>query len=140
MRYHGYSDRHEPFDEWNDLPPALNLHTIDLRLFHQPDNALHPLLDTDLEAAEWKVSKDERSPGAPRHRSGMMHHLVEGNLGGRIVPERDLREGVADKDHVDAGGLGEQGGWVVVRGHDRYGGGGGGKTVELVDSDFGASS
>ena len=93
---------------------AIQLDEVGATLLHESDRRAHRRLGPFLQRTERKVAADERPPGAAANRAAGQHHLVECDLElGSMAPEVDA-DRVADREHVDAGALGDRRQLILV--------------------------
>ncbi len=105
-------------DHRQSLATALELHRMGAGP-HQLGRVAHRLLGRHVVAHPRQVADDVAVGLGPRHRSGVVDHVVDRHLEGVVVAEDDHRDRVTDEDEVGAGFARDASARGVVRGdHD----------------------
>ena len=103
---------------------ALELDGLRAGLFDEADGIGDSVVPGGVIAAEGHVGDEKGAGETAADGAGVMEHLVDGDGEGVGVAEDGHGEGVADEDEVDAGGVEQARGGVVVGGERGDGGAG----------------
>ncbi len=103
VAHDGDTGPHDRVDGVPHVLAALELHAVGAALLEEPSGVPDRLLDRDLVAEEGHVADDEAALPRADDRLAVVDHLVERHGQGRLVPEEDVRERVADEDDLDSG-------------------------------------
>ena len=119
MSHHRNTSSSQLADGREEVRPALELHCISSRLFHDTDRRVQGTLGADLIAAKGHVYHDEGSLDAANHTGSVVDHLVEGDGKGRRMSSHYIGCRIPDEKDVNTSCIKETRHCIVVGGEHR---------------------
>src|SRR5487761_101104 len=116
MSHHGNFRLNQPADERRPLPSSLDLHRFGSSLLEVAEAGGDGLFLAHVIGPERKVRHQQRPPHSAAHGAQMVKHFIQSYRQGGLIAEHYLREGIANQNHIDAGGIHETGGGKIVGG------------------------
>ena len=116
VRHHRDARGHDAADLLGAANPALELHGVGVRLFHEAERGVKRFVGTGLVGSERHVGDDERAFDGSCDRAGQRNELIHGHRERGVEAEHVVAGGVADQQKVDAGLVEDLGAQLVVAG------------------------